>query len=92
MINFKFNIDLNIKEKTEILNKSQFHEILKSFEEVGILKFSNLTAKPENLVNILKKYDCELDALHGMKFNLIKDKWSISSDKSINYIGKFIKN
>lgn len=50
MINFRFNIDKNIEEKKEILNKSQFHEILKSFEEVGILKFSNLTAKPENLV------------------------------------------
>ena len=48
--------------------------------------------KPEDLVNICKKYDLNLDVLDGMKFNLIKDKWSLSSDKSINYIGKFIKN
>jgi 2-polyprenyl-6-hydroxyphenyl methylase / 3-demethylubiquinone-9 3-methyltransferase len=48
--------------------------------------------KPEDLINILKKYDLNLDTLDGMKFNLINDKWSLSSDKSINYIGKFIKN
>ncbi len=48
--------------------------------------------KPDDLVSILKKYDFKLELLDGMKFNLIKDEWSISSDKSINYIGKFIKN
>ena len=48
--------------------------------------------KPEDLVNICKKNDLNLDVLDGMKFNLIKDKWSLSSDRSINYIGKFIKN
>jgi 2-polyprenyl-6-hydroxyphenyl methylase / 3-demethylubiquinone-9 3-methyltransferase len=47
--------------------------------------------KPDYLINILKKYDLKLDALDGMKFNLVKDEWTISSDKSINYIGKFIK-
>ena len=48
--------------------------------------------KPNDLINILKKYNFKLELLDGMKFNLIKDEWSISSDKSINYIGKFIKN
>ena len=48
--------------------------------------------KPEELINILKKHDMKLDTLDGMKFNLIKDEWNISSDKSINYIGKFIKD
>ena len=48
--------------------------------------------KPDDLINILKKYDLKLESLDGMKFNLIKDEWSISSDKSINYITKFIKN
>jgi 2-polyprenyl-6-hydroxyphenyl methylase / 3-demethylubiquinone-9 3-methyltransferase len=48
--------------------------------------------KPDDLISILKKYDLKLDTLDGMKFNLIKDEWSLSSDKSINYIGKFIKN
>ena len=48
--------------------------------------------KPQDLIKVLKNYNLELDELAGMKFNLIKDKWSISSDKSVNYIGKFIKN
>ena len=48
--------------------------------------------KPEDLIKILKNYNLELDSLDGMKINLIKDKWNLSSDKSINYIAKFIKN
>ena len=51
----------------------------------------NKFVKPEDLINILKKYNLKLDSLDGMKFNIIKDEWSVSSDKSINYIGKFIK-
>ena len=48
--------------------------------------------KPNDLVNTLQKYKLKLDSLDGMKFNLIKNEWSLSSDKSVNYIGKFIKN
>ena len=48
--------------------------------------------KPDDLIQILKKFNLKVDAIDGMKFNLLKDKWSISSDKSINYIGRFIKN
>jgi len=48
--------------------------------------------KPDELVKILKKYDLRLDSLDGMKFNLLKDEWKVSKDKSINYIGRFIKN
>ena len=47
--------------------------------------------EPDSLVETLKKYSLKLDALDGMKFNLITDNWSLSSDKSVNYIGKFIK-
>ena len=47
--------------------------------------------KPNDLIDMLKKYDLKLASLDGMKFNLIKNEWSLSSDKSINYIGKFIK-
>ena len=47
---------------------------------------------PKDLISILKKCGLELDALDGMKFNLIKDEWTISSDKSVNYIAKFIKS
>ena len=46
---------------------------------------------PNDLIKISKKYNLQLENLDGMKFNIITDKWSISSDKSINYIGKFNK-
>ena len=48
--------------------------------------------EPNNLIQILKKYDLKLECLDGMKFNLLKDEWFLSSDKSINYIAKFLKN
>ena len=30
--------------------------------------------------------------IHGMKFDLLNDKWSLNKDTSVNYIGKFIKD
>ena len=48
--------------------------------------------KPEDLKNILIKYNLSLYKLDGMNFNIIKDEWNISKDLSVNYIGKFIKN
>ena len=47
--------------------------------------------KPNNLIDSLNKHNLKVDKIDGMKFNIIKDEWSISSDKSINYIGRFIK-
>ena len=47
--------------------------------------------KPDYLIEISKKYNLKLECLDGMKFNFVKDEWSISADKSINYISKFIK-
>ena len=48
--------------------------------------------KPDDLKKILTKYKLSLDKLDGMNFNIIKDEWNISSDLSVNYICKFIKN
>ena len=48
--------------------------------------------KPEDLINILKRNNLNLNELHGMKFDLIKDEWNLSSDKSVNYIAKFKKD
>ena len=48
--------------------------------------------KPDELIDILKKNNLNLDRLDGLKFNLITNEWKISSDKSVNYIAKFIKN
>ena len=46
----------------------------------------------EDLIDLLKKHDLKLESLDGMKFNILNNEWRLSSDKSINYIGKFIKN
>jgi len=47
---------------------------------------------PEDLKKILIKYNLYLDKMDGMNFNILKDEWNISTDLSVNYIGKFIKN
>ena len=48
--------------------------------------------RPDELINMLKKHNCYLDAIDGMKFNVIKNEWKLSKDKSVNYIGRFIKS
>ena len=48
--------------------------------------------KPEDLINLQKKNKMKLKKIDGMKFNLITDLWSLSNDKSVNYIAQFIKN
>ena len=47
--------------------------------------------EPNNLVRISMNFNLKLKKLSGMKFNPIMDKWSLSSDKSVNYIAKFKK-
>ena len=47
---------------------------------------------PGDLKKILKKYNLYLDKMDGMSFDLLKDEWNISTDLSVNYICKFIKN
>tara|TARA_B100001057_G_scaffold115733_1_gene114246 strand:+ start:911 stop:1642 length:732 start_codon:yes stop_codon:yes gene_type:complete len=48
--------------------------------------------KPEDLIKILKKHNLNLDEISGLKFDLLKDEWRHSSDSSVNYITKFIKD
>ncbi len=48
--------------------------------------------KPEDLKKIMTKYNLSYNKFDGMKFNILKNEWSISKDLSVNYIGKFIKN
>ena len=48
--------------------------------------------KPEELIAILRKNNLKLDRINGMNFNILKNKWSVSNDKSVNYIAKFIKS
>ena len=47
--------------------------------------------KPDNLVSLAINSNLKLKKLSGMKFNPIIDKWSLSNDKSVNYIAKFKK-
>ena len=48
--------------------------------------------KPEDLIKISKKNNLKVDELDGLKLDILKNKWKISNDKSVNYIAKFIKN
>ena len=48
--------------------------------------------KPNQLIEICKKNSLNLKNVDGISFNPIFDKWSISIDKSVNYIAKFKKN
>jgi len=48
--------------------------------------------KPEDLIKINKNNNLKLEKLDGMKFNLLTEQWSLSSDNSVNYITKFKKN
>ena len=47
--------------------------------------------KPDDLTKICKKNSLILKKIDGMTFNPILNKWSVSSDKSVNYISEFKK-
>ena len=94
----------NLLKKNGIMFVATINKTLKSyiFAIIGaeyILKWLPIGThewekfvKPEDLINVLKKNNLRLEKLDGMKFNLITDQWKLSSDKSINYITKFIKD
>ena len=48
--------------------------------------------RPIDLINISKKNNLTFKKLDGMKFNILNNSWKLSSDTSINYIIKLIKN
>ena len=47
---------------------------------------------PKNLENIVCSNNFLADETIGMKFNIFSNKWSKSSDTSVNYISTFFKN
>ncbi len=47
--------------------------------------------KPEYLTQVCKKNSLTLKRIDGMSFNPILNKWTVSSDKSVNYISEFKK-
>ena len=48
--------------------------------------------KPSELISITKKNNLSLKKLDGMNFNILDNSWKVTSDTSVNYITKFIKN
>ena len=48
--------------------------------------------KPSELIDISKKNNLSLKKLDGMNFNILDNSWKVTSDTSVNYITKFVKN
>ena len=51
----------------------------------------NKFVKPEELINLGKKSNLELVEINGVNFNILKNEWVITKDKSVNYISQFRK-
>ena len=47
---------------------------------------------PADLIKVCKKNNLLVEKLDGINFNLLTNKWNITSDTSINYITKLKKN
>ncbi len=103
-INFFLKSSSNLLKKNGLMFVATINKTLKSyfFAIIGaeyILRWLPIGThewdkfvKPQDLKEILKKYNLYLSKLDGMNFNIIKDEWNISKDLSINYIAKFEKN
>jgi len=51
----------------------------------------NKFLKPDELINICKNNSLNLNNLIGVKFDILKNEWTISEDSSINYLAQFSK-
>ena len=51
----------------------------------------NMFIGPRELNEICKKNSLTLEELHGVKYNVITNEWSLSSDDSVNYMARFKK-
>ena len=51
----------------------------------------NKFVKPIDLINKAKKSNLDLVSIDGVSFNILKDDWINSNDKSVNYISQFKK-
>ena len=103
-VNLFLNSSSNLLKKDGLMFVATINKTLKSylFAIIGaeyILRWLPIGThewekfiKPDDLKNILSKFDMTMIKTDGVKFNPILDKWSLSKDTSINYISKFIKN
>ena len=51
----------------------------------------NKFLKPDDLINICKNNSLNLNNLIGVKFDVLKNEWTISEDSSVNYLAEFSK-
>jgi len=51
----------------------------------------NKFLKPDDLINICKNNSLNINNLIGVKFDILKNEWIVSNDKSINYLAQFSK-
>ena len=51
----------------------------------------NKFLKPDDLINICKNNSLNLNNLIGVKFDILKNEWIVSEDKSVNYLAQFSK-
>ena len=51
----------------------------------------NKFLKPDELINICKNNSLNLNNIIGVKFDILKNEWIVSNDKSINYLAQFSK-
>tara|TARA_B100001540_G_scaffold252770_1_gene229245 strand:+ start:281 stop:1003 length:723 start_codon:yes stop_codon:yes gene_type:complete len=51
----------------------------------------NKFVKTKDLIDIANKNDLELIKIDGVSFNILKNRWLISNDNSVNYISQFKK-
>jgi 2-polyprenyl-6-hydroxyphenyl methylase/3-demethylubiquinone-9 3-methyltransferase len=103
-INFFINESSKLLRKNGVMFIATLNKTLKSyaFAIIGaeyILKWLPIGThdwekfvKPNDLINISKKNNLTFKKLDGMKFNILNESWRLSSDTSVNYITKFIKN
>jgi 2-polyprenyl-6-hydroxyphenyl methylase/3-demethylubiquinone-9 3-methyltransferase len=103
-INFFIKESSKLLRKNGVMFISTLNKTLKSyaFAIIGaeyILKWLPIGThdwekfvRPNDLINISKKNNLILKKLDGMNFNILDNKWKVSSDTSVNYITKFVKN
>ena len=103
-INFFIKKSSELLKKNGLMFIATLNKTLKSymFAIVGaeyILKWLpigthdwNKFIKPDELIKITKVNNLKLEKLDGMNFDLLTNEWNLSSNNSVNYIAKFIKN
>ena len=103
-VNFFLKSCSNLLKKNGIMFVATLNKTLKSyiFAIVGaeyILRWLPIGThewekflKPEDLISIQKENNLSVEKVDGMKLNILTDRWSVSKDKSVNYIAKFIKD